>query len=49
MAVRGFGFRGKGRKGMAGRQIKRPPKTGVHASVKGATKKHGQPFTFGFR
>lgn len=54
MATRGFGYRGKGRKGIAGRQIKRPRKTGVHANVGTRTKKVKSPFggtsgTFGFR
>ncbi len=53
MAIKGFGFRGKGRKGIAGRQIKRPSKTGIKATVKQTDKAKTLPGgfngTFGFR
>lgn len=48
MALKGFGFRGKGRKGIAGRQIKRPSKTGIKSTVQGSSKKTATKLPGGF-
>ena len=48
MGMKGFGFRGKGRKGIAGRQIKRPSKTGIKSTVKKNTKKTASALPGGF-
>lgn len=56
MGLKGFRYRGQGRKGIAGRQIARPRKTGVRSSVKTGVKKIKPAFggikgygTFGFQ
>lgn len=48
MALKGYGYRGKGRKGIAGRQIKRPSKTGIKSTVTQRTKKAAGKLPGGF-